>query len=205
MAAPTISSCLPNSGPKAGGTAVEIIGTDFTGATAVTFDAVNATRYAVVDATHVLAVTPAGSGTGNVVVTTAAGSGTLTDGFTYTGIFATVAECASKAGDNVATAGWTTANIDQWTSEVEAYINVLCQHNYSDDYSALNADVKKILTEACSNLVGIFGLSYKPSGEDGNMNRIEFEDRVNILWARFQQCIDVLKDDRTANFIDSET
>lgn len=205
MAAPTITSCSPSSGPKAGGTAVQIIGTEFTGATAVTFDGTNATRYAVVDATHILAVTPAGSGTGDVVVTTAGGTGTLTDGFTYAGIFATVDECASKAGDNVSTAGWTTANIEQWTSEAESYINVLTNHNFSDSYSSLNPDVKKILTEAVSNLVAIFGLSYKPSGEDGNMNRIEYEDRVNVLWARFQQCIDILKDERTPKFIDSQT
>jgi len=66
----------------------------------------------------------------------------------------------------------------------------------------LNTDVKKILTEACSNLVAIYGIQYNMVGFT---SRVEAEDMVNILWARFQQCIDVLKDERTPKYIDSET
>ncbi len=192
MAAPTISSCTPSSGPRAGGTPVQIVGTGFTGATAVTFDGTNATMYAVVNATNVLAVAPAGSaGAGDVVVTTAGGSGTLTDGFTYGPIFATEAECAAKVGENYDTTGWTSANIYQWASEVESYINILCGHNFSDNYTTLNSDVKKILTEACSNFVAIYGITFNMAGYT---DRIEAEDIINILWARFQECIELLKD-----------
>ena len=202
MAVPTISSCSPSSGPKAGGTAVQIIGTDFTGATAVTFDGDNATRFCVIEATHVLAVTPAGSGIGDVVVTTAGGSGTLTDGFTYAGIFATVAECASKAGENVDETGWTTANIDQWLSEIESQVNVLCGYNFSDVYDTLNADVKKVLTLIASNYVGIQGIMFNMAAYT---SRIEAEDMINVLWAAMQYSLNLLKDPGSATFMKGET
>lgn len=200
MAVPTITSCSPNSGPIAGGTPVHIVGTEFTGATAVTFNAVNATMYSVVNATNILAVVPAGSsGIGDVVVTTAGGSGTLTNGWTYGLIFATAAECASKVGENVDATGWTSANIYQWGSEAESYINVICQHNFSDTYATLNHDVKKLLTEACSNLVAIYGVSYNIDG----YGRITGENIINLLWARFNNCIDLLKDERYVKFMEA--
>lgn len=115
-----------------------------------------------------------------------------------TGIFATAAECASKAGENVDLTGWTEANINQWTSEAESYINVLTGNNFSDTYAALNGDIKKILTEACSNLTAIYGIIYNMAGFT---SRIEAETMLNILWARFSHCIDVLKDDNKVEYM----
>lgn len=109
----------------------------------------------------------------------------------HTGIFATAAECASKAGENVDITGWVEANINQWCSEAESYINVLCKYNFSDNYATLNADVKKILTEATSNLVGVYGILYNMAGYT---SRVEAEDMINVLWARFNQCIRLLQD-----------
>ncbi len=84
---PTISTVSPSTGPAAGGTLVEILGNNFTGATggtAVKFGAVNATSYTVVDDSKITAVSPAGSaGAVDVVVTTPAGIATSTGGFTY--------------------------------------------------------------------------------------------------------------------------
>ncbi len=117
----------------------------------------------------------------------------------HTGIFATAAECASKAGENVDVTGWTEANINQWCSEIESFINVLVGINFSDSYSTLNVDVKKILTEATSDYVGIMGISYNMSGFTGG--RIEAEDMVNILYARLNQCLDLLKDKRATVFM----
>jgi hypothetical protein len=116
----------------------------------------------------------------------------------HTGIFATTIECGSKAGENIDTTGWTEANINQWCAEAESFINILCRYNFSDNYAALNADVKKILTECCSNLVAIYGISY-------NMNpfttRMEAENMINILWARFQQNIELLKDSGSVTYM----
>ncbi len=81
-AAPTITALSPNSGPTAGGTSVVITGTDFTGATAVTFGGVSATAITVSSATRITATTPAGPA-GPVPVSVVTGLGTATTTFTY--------------------------------------------------------------------------------------------------------------------------
>src|SRR5205814_1761774 len=86
VAAPTVTSVSPTSGPTAGGTAVTITGTNFTGASAVKFGANDATAFTVSSPTSISATAPAGSaGTVDVKVTTAGGtSGAVTaDHFTY--------------------------------------------------------------------------------------------------------------------------
>ena len=62
---PTITSLTPNTGPIASST--QIVGSNFTGATRVTFNGIAAT-YSVVDAQNILAMVPNGATTGNVVV-----------------------------------------------------------------------------------------------------------------------------------------
>ena len=121
----------------------------------------------------------------------------------HTGIFATKAECDAKAGENVDATGWTEANINAWCLQAESYINCVCRKNYSDVYAAgLNVDVKYLLTEAASNLVAIYGISYNMAGYT---SRIEAEDMINVLWERFQQCIELLKDQKTVTYIDNPT
>jgi hypothetical protein len=81
-AAPTVLSALPATG--AAGTPVVLTGTNFTGATSVTFDGVPATSFSVVNATTINAVAPAGSpGPADVHVTTPNGTGLGAGIFTY--------------------------------------------------------------------------------------------------------------------------
>jgi len=121
---------------------------------------------------------------------------------THDGIFATAAECASKVGAGVDTNGWTEANINQWCAEAESYINIFCRFNFSDEYAGLNQDVKKILTEACSNLVAIYGLSYNLLGVGSTaFTRYEAEDRINILYARFQNCVALLRNQNSVTYM----
>ena len=77
--APAISSFTPTSGKT--GQVVNITGTNFTGATAVSFGGTPATTFTVVSATSINATVGAGA-SGVVSVTTASGTGTLA-GFTY--------------------------------------------------------------------------------------------------------------------------
>src|SRR5207244_428010 len=81
VAAPTVSSFLPTSGPAAGGTSVVITGTNFTGASAVKFGATAATSYVVNTPTQITAVAPAGSGAVTVSVTTVGGTATSVGNF----------------------------------------------------------------------------------------------------------------------------
>ena len=84
---PAITAITPGTGPLAGGTAVTITGTDFTGATAVTFDGAAATSITVVNATTILATTPAhAEGPADVTVTTVGGSVSGAGLFTYVAV-----------------------------------------------------------------------------------------------------------------------
>ena len=85
LAAPTVTSVSPTSGPAAGGTSVTITGTGLTGATAVKFGATAATGVVVNSATSVTATSPAGTGTVDVTVTTPGGTSATSaaDHFTY--------------------------------------------------------------------------------------------------------------------------
>ncbi len=80
---PSVVSVTPNQGTTAGGNAVTIIGTNFTGATAVTF-AGAATAFTVGSNTVITATTPAGAaGAAAVRVTNAAGPSSIDGSFTY--------------------------------------------------------------------------------------------------------------------------
>src|SRR2546422_32958 len=77
--APTLTSFTPTSGPV--GTSVTISGTNFTGATAVTFNGVSAS-FPVTSATAIQATVPPGATTGPLSVTTPGGTATNTTNFT---------------------------------------------------------------------------------------------------------------------------
>lgn len=83
--APTITSTSPGGGTTAGGTSVTITGTNFTGATAVTFGGGNATSFTVDSSTQITAVSPSFGTPGavDIAVTTSNGTATATNAFTY--------------------------------------------------------------------------------------------------------------------------
>ena len=69
---PTIASVTPSHGPAAGGTAVTITGTNFSGATEVMFGATRAASFKVQSDTSIVAISPPDSGTAAVDVGVAA-------------------------------------------------------------------------------------------------------------------------------------
>jgi hypothetical protein len=83
---PSISSIVPSTGPLLGGTTVTITGTNFTGATSVTFGTVDATAFTVNSATQITATTPPQGTPGAVIVlvTVPGVTASLASGFTYT-------------------------------------------------------------------------------------------------------------------------
>ncbi|WP_049769296.1 IPT/TIG domain-containing protein [Nitrobacter hamburgensis] len=108
--APTISGVTPNSGSTAGGTAVTITGTGFTGATAVTFAGAAATSFTVVSGTTINATTPAHTAAGAVAVAVTApgGNASLPNGFTYAVPAPTISGVTPNSGS---TAGGTAVTI----------------------------------------------------------------------------------------------
>jgi PKD repeat protein len=85
--APTVTGINPTTGPLAGGTAIMINGTGFTGVTSVKFGASSAANYIVISPSSIVAVSPAAGTAGaiNVTVITSAGTSAITtaDRFTY--------------------------------------------------------------------------------------------------------------------------
>ena len=113
----------------------------------------------------------------------------------HTGIFATRAECDAKAGKNVSTDGWTEDNINDWCAQAESLINCICRYNFSDNYSSLNSDVKRILSEVASNLVAIYGITYDFS------SRCEDESRIVVLRDAALRGLSILRNKNTQDFI----
>ena len=112
----------------------------------------------------------------------------------HTGIFATSAECIFKMGNGYDSTNVTEDRINELCKQAESFINVLCRENFSDTFATLNGDKKAILSEACSNLVAIYGAQYDSAGYGSQR---EQENIININWARFVQCIGLLKDQKS--------
>ncbi len=107
--APVVSKLSPVSGPASGGTAVTITGTEFTGATAVSFGGTPAASYKVLSATSITAVAPAGaSGYADVRVSAGGGTSAITtrDRFKY---LPSVTSVTPNAGP---TAGGTSVTVE---------------------------------------------------------------------------------------------
>jgi subtilisin family serine protease len=109
--APSVSGLSPDMGPVTGGTSVIVSGSDFSGATAVTFGGVAASRFVVLSGTRIRATTPARpEGTVQVEVTAPGGrsADTLADDFTYVA----APTISSLSPDSGPTAGGTSVTIE---------------------------------------------------------------------------------------------
>ena len=97
-AGPTITSFTPAGG--APGTSVVITGTNFSGATAVTFNGTSAPGFVVNSGTQITVAAPAGGSTGQICVTTPGGTACSAASYTYpptiaTGTVSPTSFCAS--------------------------------------------------------------------------------------------------------------
>lgn len=101
-----------------------------------------------------------------------------------------------KAGSNLPTL--TAAQYTQLINQAESYINVLTKVNYTDTYSGLDADLKMLLEEACSNIAAIYTIQYDMSGYT---SRAEAQTMLNVLWDRVDKGIELLKEKQNTDFI----
>jgi type VII secretion-associated serine protease mycosin len=98
---PSLISVSPASDLPAGGATVTIGGSNFSGATAVTFGGTPATSFTVVSDTQISAVAPAhAAGAVSIVVTNTYGSGSLAGAFTYVAPAATGGSAGSSSGSS---------------------------------------------------------------------------------------------------------
>lgn len=109
--APSVTSVSPSTGPLAGGVLVTITGRDFQPGAVAAFGGVNAQSTVYVSSTHLQAVTPPRSTTGNVAVrvtNTDGRSGSRSNAFTYANPTPTVTSVTPSGGT---TAGGTNVTI----------------------------------------------------------------------------------------------
>ena len=114
------------------------------------------------------------------------------------GVFATTLNVQEKAGANASAVSNTEVYINSFMTQVESLINSIVRYNFSDNYGALNVDVKGILTEVSSNLAAIYVIQYDMSGYT---SRIEAEDMVNILRDGALRGLSILRDKKVETFI----
>ncbi len=102
MAVPTVSSVTPASGPLGGTTSLALVGTGFTGTTAVSVGGTPATSFNVVDDTHLTVVAPAhAAGQVDIIVTNGTGAATPASGDHYTYVVLPVISSLDKHGGPV--------------------------------------------------------------------------------------------------------
>ena len=117
-----------------------------------------------------------------------------------TGIFATTAEVARKAGAGASATAVAEAYVNDFMTQAESAINVAVRFNFSDAYSGLNADVKGLLKSVASDLAAIYAISYDMSGFT---SRVEAESMINVLRDSALRGLSLLRDKKTKEFLDN--
>jgi hypothetical protein len=120
----------------------------------------------------------------------------------HTGIYVpTLLEFQYKCGANCSATSKAEAYANSFIQQAENYINVACRTIFAVDtttFTALDAGTKLILTEAASNIAAIYAIQYDMSGFS---SRQEALIMINILWARAQECMKVLIEERNRTFL----
>ncbi len=112
------------------------------------------------------------------------------------GLFATTAEVQRKVGANVSATSNVEAFINQYMTEAESLINWTTNNNWSDDFTALNVDVKGLLKMAASAKAAMMVINYDTAG----MQSRESAQRLNVLRDEWSLAIKELKVKETEKF-----
>jgi hypothetical protein len=115
-----------------------------------------------------------------------------------TGIFATTAEVERKAGAGASATSKAEAYVNDYMTQAESLINCVCRFNFSDNYAALNADVKGLLKEAASDIAAIYVIQYNMAGYT---SRVEAEDMINVLRDAALRALSLLRDKKVQDFM----
>ena len=114
------------------------------------------------------------------------------------GIWTKNVDIQAKAGTKANATAKAVAATDVYVLEVEAMINAVTRHNWSDEFGTLNANVSGLLKLAGSNLCAIYVIQWDMSGFT---SRIEAEDMVNILRDQALFALSLLADQEVKTFM----
>ena len=116
-----------------------------------------------------------------------------------TEVFTTSGAVLVKAGANAnATLKISGAAITRFLEEGEAFCNLTGRYDFTTNWASLTSNSKAVLAEAVANLAAIYLIQYDMSGYT---SRVEAEDMINVLWARFNQCMKVIKDQKSITYL----
>ena len=119
-----------------------------------------------------------------------------------TSVFATGDEIKKKAGAGVSTLGSSDEFITQLAKEIEAFINNLTRTDFSTLFSTLKTSATGLLTEIETNYCGYFMIAFDNKGYNSQR---EAENLMNTCWARFIQCIGLIKSQDTVTWMKTQT
>ena len=92
--------------------------------------------------------------------------------------------------------------ITGFINQAESVINVATRFNWTDAYTGLNVDVKKILDDACSSLAAMYAIQY----DMGNYTTIfEAQTMLDVHRDAALRGISILRDKKSEDFINGET
>lgn len=117
------------------------------------------------------------------------------------GTFCTSGAALVKAGAGVSSEisgallqGSATQNLlDHWITQHESLINVMTRYNWTDVYTTLDDDVKKILEAIASDLAAIDAIAYDMGGYN---SRVEAEDMINVRRDSALRGLAILRDQK---------
>ena len=115
-----------------------------------------------------------------------------------TGIFCTTAEVQRKVGANASATSNVEAFINDFVSQAESLINCETRFNWSDNYAALDLDVKAILKMAASSKAAMLVIQYDMSGYTGKR---EAETMLDVLIDEYNKAIKLLRDQEVKKFM----
>jgi hypothetical protein len=167
MAAPTITSIDPASGPTAGGTVVTVNGTGLDTVSAVAFGSTPAADFSALSATLLVAVSPAGTGTDAVKVTNPDGTSNAAY-FDYSDGLFTVAE--ARAFDKLQLSeepDYPDADILAKEAEIREWLERVCGVNFgptthTDEYH--DGDNGQYVITDWPRIISITAASVRSSG-----------------------------------------
>jgi len=116
----------------------------------------------------------------------------------HTGIFATSEECIFKMGNGYSTTLVTEDRINELCIQIEGFCSALARYDLATNWATLDGISRALLTEIESNYCGFYGAIQDAAGYGSQR---EQENIMNTCWARFVQCIGLLKDQKTVTEI----
>jgi|TARA_R100000501_G_C2616774_1_gene110290 hypothetical protein len=89
--------------------------------------------------------------------------------------------------------------VDNIITQIESEINVASEFNWTDVYSALDDDTKKILEGACAKGAAVHLVGYSML----RIGRLEAESRINVLRDAYLRAISLLRAKEKQHFIEN--